>query len=477
MRAIRLLPIALVLAGCSLAPKFQTPPVAVPPAFKELAPDERGNWKTAEPGDALPRGAWWKVFGDPLLDALEDEARTSNQDLKAAAARVTASRAVLGLTSAERLPRLDGGFGAMRSQPGPMQPGLPPGTKLDPYTVLRAQVTASYEVDLFGRIADSVRAAREDVAAREALYASMELTLAADLAQTYFAARQAEAELGVLDAAVKLRAEGVRLLEKQYAAGAIGEFDLARARTELATSEADLKSLVRSRAQFEHALAVLLGRPPAEFSLSRGTLAAAPPAVPAGLPSSLLERRPDVAAAQREMAAANARIGVAKAAFFPVLNLTGAFGFESGDITDLFQWSSRTWVLGPIAGTMLAAPIFDGGRNRANLDRAYAALDESVAAYRQRVLGAFSEVEDNLVALSTLAAQSQALAVAVEQASAAAKIANVRYTAGATGYLDVLDAERTRLTVARQEQALRGARAVTTVALIRSLGGGFQSTH
>ena len=470
---IRLLPLMLVLAGCSLAPKFETPPIEVPEAFKELPPEERGRWKTAEPRDDVPRGAWWKIFGDPLLDALEDEARVSNPDLKSAAARVTASRALLGLAGAERLPRLDGGFGAMRTQPGPEQPGLPPGTKLDPYSVLRAQIAASYEVDLFGRIADSVRAAREDLAQQEALYASLELTRAADVAQTYFAARQAEAELAVQEAAIAVRADAVKLLEKQFQAGAIGEFDLARARTELATAEADREVLVRSRAQFEHALALLLGRPPAAFSLARGSLPAAPPQVPAGLPSTLLERRPDVAAAQRAMAAANARIGVAKSAFFPVLNLTGSFGFESGDIADLFKWSSKTWVLGPLAGTLLTAPIFDGGRNRANLDRAYAALEESVAGYRQRVLGAFGEVEDNLVALSTLRTQAGAIGVAVREAGQAEKIANARYAAGATGYLDVLDAERTRLTVERQAQALRGARAVTTVTLIRALGGGF----
>jgi multidrug efflux system outer membrane protein len=218
---------------------------------------------------------------------------------------------------------------------------------------------------------------------------------------------------------------------------------------------------------------VLLGKAAASFSLPAASLPTALPSVPPGLPSTLLERRPDVAAASRTMAASNARIGVAKAAFFPVLRITGLAGYESNDLNELFQWSSRTWALGPIAGTILSMPIFDGGRNQANLDRSYAVLEESVGVYRQTVLGAFAEVEDNLVALRTLAGQAEATRESVQSATRALQVAESRYKAGATSYLQVVDSQRTLLVVQRLDAQFRGARAVSTVALIRALGGGW----
>ena len=458
--------LALLLSGCSLAPTLEQPPVETPSTFKELTPEERGRWKTAQPAEAQPRGEWWRAFGDAQLHALELEAAAANQDLKAAAARVAQARALVGVANAERSPRVDAGFGPSR-----IKPSGEPAT-----TVWRGLLTVSYEVDVFGRVADGVAAARSDFEALQAAFRSVQLALQADVAQTYFAIRQADDELGLLWNTLGLREDSVRLLQRRFDLGEINELDLSRARTELATTRSDAIALERRRAQLEHALAVLLGKAPAAFDLDAGPLAGEMPAIPAGLPSSLLERRPDITAASRTMAAANARIGVAKAAFFPVLSLTAQGGYESGELSELFRWSSRTWALGPLFGTVLTVPIFDGGRNQANLERSYAVLEESVASYRQQVLVAFAEVEDSLVDVRTLDEQGQATREAVASASRALAIAQARYRAGATGYLDVIDAQRSLLLVQRLETQIRGARAASTVALIRALGGGWEAS-
>ena len=453
----------LFLAGCSLAPTLEQPSVEAPGQFKELTPEERGHWKTAQPAEAQPRGEWWRAFGDAQLDALEREAIAANQSLKAAAARVEQARALVGVAHAERTPRVDAGFGPSRIKPS----GAPPST------AWRGLLTVSYEVDLFGRVADGIAAARSDFEGIQAAFQSVQLALQADVAQTYFATRQADDELDLLRNTLKLREESVRLLQRRFDLGEINELDLSRARTELATTRSDAIALERRRAQLEHALAVLLGKAPAAFRLEPAPLADRMPSIPAGLPSALLERRPDIASASRAMAAANARIGVAKAAFFPVLNLTAQGGYESRELSDLFNWSSRTWALGPLFGTVLTMPLFDGGRNQSNLERSYAVLEENVAGYRQQVLVAFADVEDSLVDVRTLDEQGQATREAVDSAGRALAIAQARYRAGATGYLDVIDAQHSLLSVQRLETQIRGARAGSTVALIRALGGGW----
>jgi multidrug efflux system outer membrane protein len=454
---MRALLLTLILAGCSLAPKFEPPQVEIPADYK---------WKVAQPGaEARTRGAWWTTFDDTVLEGLEREAIAANQSLKAAAARVSQARALVGVASAERTPRVDAGFGPSRIKPSGAAPS----------TAWRGLLTVSYEVDLFGRVADGIAAARSDFAGIQAAFQSVQLALQADVAQTYFALRQADDELALLGNTLTLREDSVRLLQRRFDLGETNELDLSRARTELATTRSDAIALARRRAQLEHALAVLLGKAPAAFSLAPAPLASAMPVIPAGLPSSLLERRPDIAAASRGMAAANARIGVAKAAFFPVLNLTAQGGYESGELSELFKWSSRTWALGPLLGTLLTMPLIDGGRNQANLERSYAVLEESVAGYRQQVLVAFAEVEDSLVDVRTLDDQAQAARDAVASASRALAIAQARYRAGATGYLDVIDAQRSLLSVQRLETQIRGARAGSTVALIRALGGGWDS--
>ncbi len=475
MRPIRILPLVLALAGCSLAPEFKQPDMDVPAQYKELAPEERGAWKPAQPAEEAARGEWWKVFNDPLLNELEEQALAANQNLQAAAARVEQARALVGVAKADRIPQVNAGFGPARIQPTGVSLGLPQDTDVSPYTAWRALITVSYEVDLFGRVSDNINATRSSYESNVATFRSVTLALQADVAQTYFALRATDDELRILRETVDWRDENVRLLQRRFDLGDISELDLARAKTEASDARTQAIGLERRRGELEHALAVLTGRPPAALTLTPPPLVNDIPAIPAGLPSTLLERRPDIAAASRQMAAANSRIGVARAAFFPALNLTAAGGFESADLGDLFNWSSKTWLLGPLVGTILTAPIIDGGRNRANLDRAKSALQESVAVYRQQVLVAFAEVEDSLIALRTLDGQARSNQDALTSATRAARIADVRYKLGATSFLDVIEAQRTLLVVQRLDTQIRAARSNSTVALIRALGGGWDA--
>ncbi len=471
---------AAIVAGCA-APEFKQPDVPTFASYKESVGDPsspasttaEGSWKTARPGEAEARGMWWEAFADPVLDRLEEEAIAANADLAAAAARVRQSRALVRNAEADRIPQIGVGAQVARGRQSAVSLGLPQGADVATSNVFQAALSASYEVDLFGRVANNVNAARADAKSSEATFRSVLLALQADVAQTYFRLRATDAEITLLKETVRLREANVKLAKSRYDAGDIGEIDLTRARTELATAQSDAIGLERQRAQIEHALAVLLGRAPAGFDFGTNPLldASLLPVVPAGLPSTLLERRPDIAAAQQQMFAANARIGVARSAIFPALALTGQGGYESFELADLFKWTSRTWLIGAV----MSLPIVDGGRNRANIRRAEAALDESVATYRSRVLVAFAEVEDNLVGLRTLAGQAQATDAAVASARRAADLADKRYRAGQTSYLESLDAQRELLTVERQAVQLRGSRAMTTVGLIRALGGGWTS--
>lgn len=463
----------MILAGCATAPELQAPRIDIPTAYKESASDQAALWKPAQPAEAQPRGEWWKAFNDPVLNQLIDEAATANPNLAAAAARLKQARALAGISEADRLPAIGAQFGPQRARASDVALGLPQGTATAPVTAWQAKLTASYEVDLFGRVAGSINAAQADAAASEALYRSVLLALQADVAQNYFRLRGADAEQALLDETVRLREENVRINQRRFDLGDLGELDLQRAKTELATTRSEALGVQRQRAQFEHALAVLLGKPPATFNAANSPLADAiqVPGIPAGLPSSLLERRPDIAAAQRAMMASNARIGVARSAMFPALRLTGAGGFESEGLSDIFKWSSRSWLL----GALLSMPIVDGGRNRANIARSEAVLEESVANYRQSVLSAFAEVEDNLAGLRILGGQASASNDALASARRSAELANKLYRAGSAGYLEVLDAQRNLIAIERSAVQLRANRATTTIALIRSLGGGWQS--
>ncbi|KWR91869.1 efflux transporter outer membrane subunit [Cupriavidus sp. IDO] len=469
------LTVALVLAGCSLAPTYKVPETATAPAFKEAeaAAAEGAQWKTGTPAEGQQRGDWWKVFGDADLDRLIEAANTYNQDLAASAARLKQARAFTGATEADLYPQLSIGLDPTRTQPSAASLGLPDGTRIPARTVLKARAFAGYELDLFGRVASSVNAARAEGDAAGDLYRSVQLALQADTAQAYFALRTLDSERELLNATIRLREDALSLLKKRYDAGETTDLDPARAEAELGTARADLATIERRRANQEHALAVLTGVPPAQFALAAHPFDTAPVAIPPGLPSELLERRPDIAAAERQMAAANARIGVARAAFFPRISLTGLFGFESSDLSNLFKWSSRTWLLGPLVGTTIAQTVFDGGRNSANLAGARAAHEESAAHYRQTVLVAFREVEDSLADVRWLSQQGAALDSALAGARRAQRISRSRYDAGAVDYLTVIDADRTVLQSQRDANQVAGLRAAATVSLVRSLGGGW----
>lgn len=468
---------ALVLAGCAIGPEYERAEMPLPQKFKEatLSPEAAQKWKAAQPQDALSRGRWWRIFNDPALNNLQEQAASANQDLKAAAARVRQARALRQNAQADRYPNLDAGFGPNRQRVSNDSQGLPQDAPSSAQTLWRAQLGASYEVDLFGRVASEVDAATADAQQSAALFESVKLTLQADVAQAYFLIRRLDAELELYQRTVKLRSDTLALVQQRFQEGEIGELDVARSQSALASARSQALGVERERALAEHALATLLGTTPAEFTLAPNPLERLPVAIPAGLPSSLLERRPDIAAAERAMAAANARVGAAQTAFFPRLTLTGAMGYESAELGNLLQWSSRTFLLGPLIGTALSLPIFDGGRREAGVERARARYEEDVAAYRQTVLLAFKEVEDGLVSLRLLGEQTQVQDTAVQRASRAAELSQIQYREGAINYLDVLDADREVLLQQRASVRLDGERAHAAVALVRAVGGGWDS--
>ncbi|WP_304003534.1 efflux transporter outer membrane subunit [Methyloversatilis discipulorum] len=464
----------LVLAGCSVMQTYERPAVDTPQAFKE-APAGNKDWKPAQPSEELARGEWWTVFGDGRLNTLVAQAMDANQDLKAAAARLAQSRALVRDARSQQSPQVGAGFGPTRQRQSPAAQGLDDSADGRALTLWRAQATVAYEVDLFGRVAAGVDAASATAQQREALFRSLQLALQADVAQTYFLIRELDAEQALYSGTVQLRTDTLRLVQRRFDEGDVSELELARAKTELASAQSESFGVSRRRANAEHALALLLGRAPADFALEPQPLERVTLDIPPGLPSALLERRPDIAAAERAMAAANARVGIAQAAWFPRLNLTGALGYESSELGNLFQWSTRSFVLGPLVGTALTLPIFDGGAREAGLERASAVYDEEVAAYRQTVLGAFREVEDNLAGLRILAEQTRTQDEAVSAAARAAQLSQIQYREGSVSQLDVIDADRSVLLQRRIASQLEGERARAAVGLIRALGGGWHS--
>ena len=481
LSSLTLLSAALLTAGCSLAPQYKVPGVANSTAFKEApatmattgTQGEVGTWKIAQPSDEISRGKWWVIFDDPALNELEGQALSANQNLAAATARVKEARALQQVSRADLFPTVGAGFGPTREKVSPTSLFERDGVNVPTETLWRAQATASYEADLFGRVSDAVKASQAESEESEALLHSVQLSLQADVATNYFKVRELDAELQVYAQNVSLREQELKLVQSKFSEGDIAELDVARARAELATARTDEMTAERQRAIAEHSLAVLLGKAPSEFSMASSPLKPVQIRIPSGLPSALLERRPDIAAAERAMAAANARIGVAKAAYFPSLSITGNAGFESATLGDLFKWSSRAFLLGPLAGTALTVPIFDGGRRKGNLANARAVFDEDAAKYRQQVLQAFQEVEDNLSDLRIIEQQTQTEDEAVQASTRAAEISSTQYRDGAVNYLDVIDAQRTVLQSQTTAVQLSGLQAAATVNLIRALGGGW----
>jgi multidrug efflux system outer membrane protein len=434
-----------------------------------------GAWQPARPSEHIERGEWWKVFHDSRLDDYEEQALHNNPGLQAAVARVKESRALLQKARSALFPNASAGFGPSREKLSAVSQLRPDGVEIPTETVWRAQASAGYEVDLFGRVSDSVKASAAQAEQSEALFRSVRLALQADVAQSYFNLRELDAELDVYNRTVALRGQALDLVQRRFDEGEISELDVRRAQSELATARSEAMTAERLRAASEHSLAVLLGKIVADFSVQPDPLVSVDIHIPPGLPSSMLERRPDVAAAERAMAAANARIGVAKAAFFPALNLTGTAGFESASLSDLFKWPSRAFLVGPLAGTALTIPLFDGGRRKGDLAQARAAYEANVDDYRQLILVAFREVEDSLADLRILQDQTVTQAEAVKASTRASQLSRTQYQEGAVNFLDVIDADRTVLQSQRAAAQLAGLQAVSTVNLIRALGGGWSS--
>lgn len=451
----------VLLAGCTLGPNYVKPDAPVPLTFKEGAP-----WTEAAPRDQLAKGPWWELYGDPVLNGLQSRAAAANQRLKGAVARLDQARALARVNKADLAPRLDLQPTAQRGRFTAEQSGVAGGLTANHF---RLPLDLSYEVDIWGRVRRSIEAATADYQASAADFETVRLTLHAEMARNYFALRALDAEIVLLQRSVELRQEALFLVQTRFANGVVSELDVARAETELATTEAEAIGLSKRRGELEHALAMLLGQAPASFNLAAAPLDLQPLNVAPGLPSQLLERRPDVAAAERQMAAANARIGVAETAFFPAIRLTGSAGYASGEIASLFDWSSRSWALGPA----ISLPIFDGGRNSANLARARAAHEEAVANYRQQLLVAFGEVEDSLLGLRLLSDQAGVQERAVQAARRAAELSDKRYRAGRVSYLEVVDTQRTALQAERAAVQILGQRLQTSVLLIKALGGGW----
>jgi len=460
--------LVFLLQGCAVGPNYHRPETALPADYKSK---ELGSWKTGTPLDNVPKGTWWEIFGDDTLNELESQAAQANQQLKAAIARVDQARATARVARSELLPslNLDPSFTRERYSPNQMP-------SFGSLTVNNFQtpLDLSYEIDLWGRVRRGFESARAEAAASLAAFHNVLLTLQADVAQNYFLLRSLDAEIASVTSTVGLRKEQLQLVRSRFEGGIGNELDIARAETELATTEAEAASLAKRRVELENALAILVGASPAAFKLAALERANTnwnpqPPAVPAGLPADLLERRPDVADAERQLAAANARIGVAKAAFFPVLRLTGSGGYVSADVDNLFNWESRTWSIGP----SVSLPIFAGGRNRANYKFSQASYQESVAKYRQQILVAFGEVENSLAGIHHLSTQASAQNRAVANSRRAVELATERYRSGLVSYLEIVDASRDALQTERGSAQIAGQRLVTAVQLIKALGGGW----
>ncbi|RYF40607.1 MAG: efflux transporter outer membrane subunit [Comamonadaceae bacterium] len=456
-----LLPLAsaLLLAGCATAPSAPAPSVETPASFKEAGV----QWTTAAPAEAQDRGSWWKAFGDPVLDRLVERAAVHNTDIHAAAARLAQARAQVRSAQADQRPQVGLGAGASR------QAGANTATGAVPATLLDAGASFAYEIDLSGRLARSRDAAALDAQEREALLLSTRLLVQAEVAQTYLALRATDSELALVQETVAAYANTLRLTQRRHQAGDIAELDVVRVQTELAATEADVLALQRRRAQLEHALALLAGDAASSFTLAPAQWSTALPSIPPGIPGTVLARRPDVAAAQNALLAAQARLGVAQRAWFPSVALTASGGFASPELGDLFKWSARAWGV----GALLSLPIFDGGKREAGVQNAQARLDEALAGYRSRVLGAFRDVEDQLSSLRLLHGQAQAQARAVESARRATTLSDTRYRNGLVSQLELLDARRSELLNRRQALQVRALQYQATVGLVRALGGGW----
>src|ERR1700730_13268688 len=456
------------LTACSFAPVYKTPDsVPAASAYKE----ESGDWKPAQPQDNQNRGAWWTQFQDPQLDALEAKVSEANQDLRAAFARLQQSRAATRITRADLFPTLSAGASATRSRTSVNSPAHVPGRNPN-YNNFDLEADLSYEFDVWGRVRNAVTSAKASQQASAADLAAVDLSIHAQLAADYFALRAEVAQQVLLDKTVEDYALSLQLTQNLYKGGGAAIADVAQAQAQLETARTQAADIRLQRAQSEHAIAVLLGENPSAFHAEPTPLPQelAPPPIDPGLPSSLLERRPDVAAAERRVAAANAAIGVARAAYFPVFSLLGTAGVESSAASNWISAPSRFWSVGPQA----LMTLFDGGLHAAQSAAAHAAYDEQVANYRGAVLAAFQDVEDNLAALRQLQRESVSQAAAVTATQGALDQANLRYQGGLVTYLEVVSSENAALAARLTAIDISIRRTNATVLLVRALGGDWQ---
>ena len=466
---LMILPAMAVLqfCGCTVGPKYQRPAAPVPAAYKEV-----GNWKQAQPNEQNLGGNWWEIFQDPQLNALEAQVNVSNQNLKAAAAQYTQARALLRYNRADYFPTITGGASATRNR---ISDNRPPSltTNGRTYSDFQIPLELSYQLDVWGRVRRNVESYREQAQASAADLATVNLSMHAQLALDYFQARTLDAEEQLLNSTVTQYEQALALIQSRFSGGIASDLEVQQAETQLETTRAQAIDVGVARAQYEHAVAILIGKPPADFSLPALPLTATPPPIPAGLPSELLERRPDIAAAERRMASANAQIGVAKAAYYPTISLGATGGFESGVITTLISGPSILWS----AGGSAVMPLFDVGRRRAGVDEAIAAYDQTVANYRETVLTGFQQVEDNVAALRILEHEAQVQDRAVVAAQKYLDLANTRYVGGVTSYLEVTTAQSAALSDELTAVNILGRRMVNAVTLVQALGGGWNSSE
>ncbi len=462
--AIVLIGVAVVgMAGCMVGPKYSRPSAEVPAGYKEQPTAQTASQNLPE--------KWWQVFNDPQLNALEEQIRVSNQNLKESEAEYRQARALVRIYRADLYPTVSADPTATRYHYSNNKPPISSesGATFNDY-ILPGDI--SYEIDAWGRIRHNIQYARESAQASAADLATLNLSLEAELAVDYFELRSADAQEKLLNSTVSDYQKTLQLTETRHTGGLASDLDVQQAETQLEATESQATDVGVARAQFEHAIAVLTGKPPADLTLAFSPASEPPPSIPAGLPSEILKRRPDVAAAERRMAAANEQIGIAKAAYYPTITLTPSAGFESGTLGTLLQGPALFYTLG--AGA--AETVFDAGRRRGMNEQAWASYDQTVATYRQTVLGAFQDVEDNLAALRILDQESKSEDLAVRAATRATQLSLNQYRGGITNYLQVLTTQTAQLTDERAAVDILRRRLDASVDLIKALGGGWDVT-
>jgi len=465
----------LLLTGCMVGPKYMKPNAPVAPAFKETHEWKEGDgWKVAQPNDIALRGKWWELYGDAKLNEVEDEVDPSNQTLKEAEANFRQARTAIRFNRAAEAPTIGVAPSISAVRASANQPYFTPSLVNNGTGQFTLPVDLSYEVDLWGRIRRTITASKEQAQASGADLDTVRLSLHAEVAIDYFEVRSADAQKQLLDDTVKAYSDALQLTKYRFEGGAAPKADVAQAQTQLDETRVQASDIMVQRAQYEHALAILIGEPPAQFHLSPipiNVQAPAMPDIPVTLPAQLLERRPDIAETERRMAAANEQIGIAKAAYYPTLNIAAVAGLEGSSVLNWFNWPSRFWAVGPT----LSETIFDAGRRRATTESALAAYDGTVANYRQTVLNAYQQVEDNLVALHILNTESTQQHSATASAEESLQLSQNRYAGGVDTYLQVVIWQTTALTNERNDIDIMRRRLEANVLLIKALGGGWDT--